>query len=541
MYICYLSFFYFLFFSNYLNFFSFISLFFFGIFFFINLNFFNIFKFNLFIEDRILALLESITQIDYNLVVLCIIVVSVILNYVDVLLLRIIPFFFLFFLENFFQFQNFSYTYFYAFKLNIKLLNGLFLIHPYCIYIFYAFIVFYSILIFLINFKHFRFLKEFKFNILTNFKHLIIKFNFVILFFGVLAISLGSWWAYQEVNWNNWWNWDLIELINFLLIFIFLLDLHNNNYNFSLKLLKHLTIIVIFLNFLILSRYNIINSLHSFILMKNFEQFSYMFFCIYLLITLFYFKGLKLKIFTNIYIKLLSQFSRINLIFYLILILYLFKIYYEVVLFFFRFESNIEYIYFFKNFIYIIMYSFFFKGFCWLIVISCYFIPLIELAYLYSFFNYLLKKKNNFFMLHLFIFIFIYLNYSSYLKINTSFKTWNFNFFDYIDNFKINFFILKQNNFYLNFSLPNFYDNKVGFYYLIEDYYQSLIDSKKIIFFLSNFFLLFSNMIVLNFKFFFIYSLIFLEFIGLFTVLAYLLILIYYLNKKISKKIKTMF
>ena len=97
-----------------------------------------------------------------------------------------------------------------------------------------------------------------------------------------------------------------------------------------------------------MSRYNIINSLHSFVVLNNFEQFSYIFL---LFFTFFYF--IFFKYITNLKLQIKNKkikfFNILKLYFYIILIIFLYKIYFEILLFIFNIESKLEYLYFYKN------------------------------------------------------------------------------------------------------------------------------------------------------------------------------------------------
>lgn len=117
-----------------------------------------------------------------------------------------ILFLFFNFLNNFLDiFQQFT-----VFKsFNTGLLNILGLYHP-----------------FLLFFAIFRFLKFFRLNFFFFFikvhkkkPHFNIS-NLVITFF------LGSYWAGQELLWGGFWNWDLVELTLFVLVFCAILGFH---------------------------------------------------------------------------------------------------------------------------------------------------------------------------------------------------------------------------------------------------------------------------------------------------------------------------
>ncbi len=199
------------------------------------------------------------------------------------------------------------------YNLNLNLLNGLFLIHPILIYIFYS--KNYNIAINLIksnnkiNFKYINHYQLFK--IMLHFKK-----NFKInLFIIIIAISLGAWWAFQELSWGTWWNWDLVEIINlyYLLLLLFynhtniliLFKIINNNY------FKNIFKIIILLTAV---RYNLVQSIHNFISINNFYQYI-----IYIYIIIFFTKPIRLKINKkiNFFNKLFNNF---NFIYYIVLI-----------------------------------------------------------------------------------------------------------------------------------------------------------------------------------------------------------------------------
>jgi len=138
-------------------------------------NMLSLYDYGLFIEDRINIILENIMKLEYNLILLFFIVSLLFYCYGGFSKIYILLLFFVAFDLNF----NYQVLYFfnlYEFKLNVKLLNGLFLIHPYCIYIFYSFIIIYCLLIFLFNLKYYFFLYNQK--------------NFDYFIFGLRKLSL---------------------------------------------------------------------------------------------------------------------------------------------------------------------------------------------------------------------------------------------------------------------------------------------------------------------------------------------------------------
>jgi len=152
------------------------------------------------------------------------------------------------FLKNY----NINYYYFVINPLiNKQLYNGFLLIHPILTYI--------SIVYFFNIYKNEKKLKIF------NFKK--IKIKIIIIFnFSLLALTTGSLWAQQELNWGGWWNWDAIEIILLwvCLNIIFYLHINKKNkiilYSNTYYFNKYIYIIL----FYFIVRSNLINSIHSF-------------------------------------------------------------------------------------------------------------------------------------------------------------------------------------------------------------------------------------------------------------------------------------
>lgn len=186
--------------------------------------------------------------------------------------------------------------YFFSNSINFNLLNGVMLIHPIILYVFYNYcIVFLSFYVF-----SFFFIFVFK-------KRLSITFviSFLLILFTLIfkSIILGSWWAEQELSWGGWWSWDFIELTSLNLLIFILLIIHFKknilvfNYKFlhlnSKVLTTSLTINYFFLFtfyvFIVLSiipvRFNLINSIHNFINIQSENQYAvYLFILLFILL-----------------------------------------------------------------------------------------------------------------------------------------------------------------------------------------------------------------------------------------------------------------
>jgi cytochrome c biogenesis factor len=147
-----------------------------------------------------------------------------------------------------------------------------------------------------------------------------------------VTLALGSWWAEQELIWNNWWSWDLIELILYILLLLMVFNLHFFKILYNQLFLNFFYILILskFLLFLFLVRMNLINSLHTFIPTVGAEQFSfYLIFSlsIYYVVTCFFKKNKLLNFFfkapkkKNLEISTIYYLFQIFLIFILLIFL----------------------------------------------------------------------------------------------------------------------------------------------------------------------------------------------------------------------------
>ena len=121
-----------------------------------------------------------------------------------------------------------------------SLTNGFFLIHP--VFIFCTYIYIFKLILY-------------KSNILDILKLLLTSF---------VAIVLGAWWANQELGWGGWWSWDMVEIINLILMMISLKKVHEIYKIPKIKKIKINSVMVI-IYFHLCIRYDIFNSIHSFV------------------------------------------------------------------------------------------------------------------------------------------------------------------------------------------------------------------------------------------------------------------------------------
>lgn len=263
----------------------------------------------MYIDTIYVYLLNNLTNLEINLLIIFIVSLFINFNKNKKLIIILILVIILYLQNNYFNLKLSIIDY----NLNLNLLNGLFLIHPILIYIFYS--KNYNIINKLINYNN-----KINFNYINCQKMLDLilhlkkklKNN---LFIIIIAISLGAWWAFQELSWGTWWNWDLVEIINLYYLLLYLFYNHTNNITLiktiNNNFFKNIFKIIILL---IAVRYNLIQSIHNFISINNFYQYI-----LYIYIVLLFFKPIKLKIKKkiNFFNKLFNNF---NFIYYIILI-----------------------------------------------------------------------------------------------------------------------------------------------------------------------------------------------------------------------------
>ena len=151
------------------------------------------------------------------------------------------------------------------FSLNKNLTNGILLIHPIILYLSYGLILFII------------FIKFFKKNIFFFFNKyfFLLKYDYYICIYVLLiSVFLGSWWAEQELGWGGWWSWDFIEIISINFIFILLFLIHNIRYKNFIFYYEFNLLIKIFI-FMLIVRFNFLDSVHNFISNNFFFQFFY--------------------------------------------------------------------------------------------------------------------------------------------------------------------------------------------------------------------------------------------------------------------------
>lgn len=153
---------------------------------------------------------------------------------------------------------------------NINLLNGLLLIHPAILYMFY------------INYISLGFCNT-KLKFKKPYKNTNLNKVYVFLLLSSnTSLVLGCWWAEQELGWGGWWNWDFVELIALNFFLISLMYFHKSNKVNDFFLTNNLVFYSILFVSIIVVRFNIINSIHNFINVGSQNQ--YLLIYIYILI-----------------------------------------------------------------------------------------------------------------------------------------------------------------------------------------------------------------------------------------------------------------
>ncbi len=239
---------------------------------------------------------------------------------------------------------------------NLGLLNILGFFHPLLLFLYFFFIV----LQIQINFDYNKYFFK-KRNKYFNLKYLVITF------------FLGSYWAGQELLWGGFWNWDLVELTLFLLVFNSILGFHF----FFIKYTFYKTNYYFFKNFLfviwlyfIINRSPLIISQHLFSASFFFSidrlfyliVYSFLVFCIVIYLV----KQKKNKLFLFFWLMILCFYIMFFIFVYWNYFfsnsLFLNKIFFKLILLFvivyFLLHSNNSLLYFiFSGFSFIIIYS----------------------------------------------------------------------------------------------------------------------------------------------------------------------------------------
>jgi cytochrome c biogenesis factor len=221
-------------------------------------------------------------------------------------------------------------------NLNSNLINGIVLIHPIFLYIFYGL---FFIKIHLLLKKNLIFSEK---NHKQHNNATSTTTNFYPTLLILISLILGCWWAEQELSWGGWWSWDFVELIalNFLIVYFLKIHVFGKNQNSSPNPTFFLNVVVVSI---MVVRFNIINSIHNFVNLDSQNQYMYYIVLVVIL--------LNFVILFGSYISLKSTTRRVAIAgFFFYLLFLLFFLFFLVNMFsgtfiFYNFSKNIQYIY----------------------------------------------------------------------------------------------------------------------------------------------------------------------------------------------------
>ena len=306
---------------------------------------------------------------------------------------------------------------------NLDLLNGIMLIHPLILFWFYSFTLFYVTRCLYTNFLSF-FIEFFLINVNIFYLQLSFLFYFI-------AIFLGAWWAEQELLWGGWWSWDFIELLSLSVIFLLIALAHQQRFN--IRILYFLLIYATFL--MVVIRFNLINSIHNFILLDFQNQYVYYCVCIFFSLTYTHYKYAQHQIIYTYFLKYL--FTLIQVL--SLLFIFLIKVQYFSYIYIFKVSLAYVYILFVVlryNYLNLLSYN---MQFIIIFVISLSFYEIIVIIFFFQFFcffknyfPYYNKVGVSIFYIHIVFFYFIivltYQNFTTdflqnYKNLNILFKS----------------------------------------------------------------------------------------------------------------------
>lgn len=151
---------------------------------------------------------------------------------------------------------------------NTNLLNGLMLIHPVLLYLFYV-----LYLVYVYKLLYLGKPTDTKLTPNTN-----PQWVGLILSASYTSLILGCFWAEQELSWGGWWSWDFVELIALNFFIYTVCSIHNPTRDLTTKTLSSNSpsmLILILLSSVLVVRFNIINSIHNFISIESQNQYFY--------------------------------------------------------------------------------------------------------------------------------------------------------------------------------------------------------------------------------------------------------------------------
>jgi len=167
-------------------------------------------------------------------------------------------------------------------NLNMNLMNGIMLIHPMILYLFYAYYLY------VISFGISR--MRIKTKYYANPSKYLDYINISLIIFSII---LGCWWAEQELSWGGWWSWDFVELLALNFFLYFYSVLHQSKTTNFMKTYNHILISLVIILVAIMSvRFNIINSIHNFVNLQSQNQYFFYIVTVVLALTLIMFESI---------------------------------------------------------------------------------------------------------------------------------------------------------------------------------------------------------------------------------------------------------
>lgn len=332
-------------------------------------------------------------------------------------------FIYLFYLFPLFKYDIFSN---YNIFINTSLTNVLAFYHPILLYTYLIYLLFqlFDCCYFLSNYT--------KYYYASNYRYVI--FSFI----------LSSWWSSQEIFWNGFWNWDMVEisLLNFIIIVFFFSHCRVKIINFFLE--ENIKLVAI-LFFFFSNKTNLIFSQHSF-------SSSFLFKLDIIIITI-----LFIYIFRKLLFFIINFRSVLNLYFFIFIFIFLYYSFYKYFYSVKVSELFVRYTYQSFMFIFLFKYNFF-----------CFF----NLQYLLLSNTFLYKFKKNFLKNseHLLFYIICVLMWGFYFSYNYILDTFfNQSSFSLIVNFFFfdGFSIKYTNN---NLTFFNVYIYKYLFFFFKNEY-----------------------------------------------------------------------
>jgi len=151
---------------------------------------------------------------------------------------------------------------------NTNLLNGLMLIHPVLLYLFYV-----LYLVYVYKLLYLGKPTDIKLTPNTN-----SQWVGLILSASYTSLILGCFWVEQELSWGGWWSWDFVELIALNFFIYTVCSIHNPTRNSTAKTFSGNSpsiLILILSSSVLVVRFNIINSIHNFISIESQNQYFY--------------------------------------------------------------------------------------------------------------------------------------------------------------------------------------------------------------------------------------------------------------------------